>query len=156
MHPETSLQGEEGSKEGGRQTKGAVGSPVSSPKAQVAAPFAEPIPSHHGKGEAPPWWPVVGKTPKTAALPPGRLCNSLGAAAPSFSPHTSVKYAPLGGHGGGVVWCGGVVSWCGVVWCGVVWCGVVWCGVVWCGVVWCAEGAVTKRQKAGMSTHGYR
>ena len=32
--------------------------------------------------------------------------------------------------------------------------GVVWCGVVWCGVVWCAEGAVTKRQKAGMSTHG--
>ena len=39
---------------------------------------------------------------------------------------------------------------------GVVWCGVVWCGVVWCGVVWCAEGAVTKRQKAGMSTHGYR
>ena len=30
------------------------------------------------------------------------------------------------------------------------------CGVVWCGVVWCAEGAVTKRQKAGMSTHGYR
>ena len=31
-----------------------------------------------------------------------------------------------------------------------------WCGVVWCGVVWCAEGAVTKRQKAGMSTHGYR
>ena len=33
-------------------------------------------------------------------------------------------------------------------------CGVVWCGVVWCGVVWCAEGAVTKRQKAGMSTHG--
>ena len=32
----------------------------------------------------------------------------------------------------------------------------VWCGVVWCGVVWCAEGAVTKRQKAGMSTHGYR
>ena len=42
------------------------------------------------------------------------------------------------------------------VWCGVVWCGVVWCGVVWCGVVWCAEGAVTKRQKAGMSTHGYR
>ena len=54
----------------------------------------------------------------------------------------------------GVVWCG--VVWCGVVWCGVVWCGVVWCGVVWCGVVWCAEGAVTKRQKAGMSTHGYR
>ena len=52
----------------------------------------------------------------------------------------------------GVVWCG--VVWCGVVWCGVVWCGVVWCGVVWCGVVWCAEGAVTKRQKAGMSTHG--
>ena len=51
-----------------------------------------------------------------------------------------------------VVWCG--VVWCGVVWCGVVWCGVVWCGVVWCGVVWCAEGAVTKRQKAGMSTHG--
>ena len=40
--------------------------------------------------------------------------------------------------------------------CGVVWCGVVWCGVVWCGVVWCAEGAVTKGQKAGMSTHGYR
>ena len=35
-------------------------------------------------------------------------------------------------------------------------CGVVWYGVVWCGVVWCAEGAVTKRQKAGMSTHGYR
>ena len=33
-------------------------------------------------------------------------------------------------------------------------CGVVWCGVVWCGVVWCAEGAVTKGQKAGMSTHG--
>ena len=28
------------------------------------------------------------------------------------------------------------------------------CGVVWCGVVWCAEGAVTKGQKAGMSTHG--
>ena len=54
----------------------------------------------------------------------------------------------------GVVWCG--VVWCGVVWCGVVWCGVVWCGVVWCGVVLCAEGAVTKRQKAGMSTHGYR
>ena len=57
----------------------------------------------------------------------------------------------------GVVWCGVVwfgVVWCGVVWCGVVWCGVVWCGVVWCGVVWCAEGAVTKRQKAGMSTHG--
>ena len=52
----------------------------------------------------------------------------------------------------GVVWCG--VVWCGVVWCGVVWCGVVWCGVVWCGVVWCAEGAVTKRQKTGMSTHG--
>ena len=52
----------------------------------------------------------------------------------------------------GVVWCG--VVWCGVVWCGVVWCGVVWCGVVWCGVVWCAEGAVTKGQKAGMSTHG--
>ena len=25
-----------------------------------------------------------------------------------------------------------------------------------CGVVWCAEGAVTKGQKAGMSTHGYR
>ena len=48
------------------------------------------------------------------------------------------------------------VLWCGVVWCGVVWCGVVWCGVVWCGVVWCAEGAVTKGQKAGMSTHGYR
>ena len=23
-----------------------------------------------------------------------------------------------------------------------------------CGVVWCAEGAVTKGQKAGMSTHG--
>ena len=44
--------------------------------------------------------------------------------------------------------------WCGVVWCGVVWCAVVWCGVVWCGVVWCAEGAVTKGQKAGMSTHG--
>ena len=56
----------------------------------------------------------------------------------------------------GVVWCG--VVWCGVVWCGVVWCGVVWCGAVrcgevWCGVVWCAEGAVTKRQKAGMATH---
>ena len=27
-------------------------------------------------------------------------------------------------------------------------------GRVWCGVVWCAEGAVTKGQKAGMSTHG--
>ena len=52
------------------------------------------------------------------------------------------------------VWCG--VVWCGVVWCGVVWCGVVWCGVVWCVVVWCAKGAVTKGQKAGMSTHGYR
>ena len=38
--------------------------------------------------------------------------------------------------------------------CCVVWCGVVWSGVVWCGVVWCAEGAVTKRQKARMSTHG--
>ena len=25
-----------------------------------------------------------------------------------------------------------------------------------CGVVWCAEGAVTRRQWAGMSTHGYR
>ena len=37
-----------------------------------------------------------------------------------------------------------------------VWCGVVWCGVVWCGVVWCAEGAVTKWQKAGMSTQGQR
>ena len=48
----------------------------------------------------------------------------------------------------------GASLWCGVVWCGVVWCGVVWCGVVWCGVVWCAEGAVTKGQKAGMSTHG--
>ena len=34
--------------------------------------------------------------------------------------------------------------------------GVVWGRLVWCGVVWCAEGAVTKRQKAGMSTHGYR
>ena len=34
--------------------------------------------------------------------------------------------------------------------------GVVWCGVVWCGVVWCAEGAVTKWQKAGMSTQGQR
>ena len=28
--------------------------------------------------------------------------------------------------------------------------------VVWCGVVWCAEGAVTKWQKAGMSTQGQR
>ena len=46
--------------------------------------------------------------------------------------------------------------WSAEMGCGVVWCGVVWCGVVWCGVVWCAEGAVTKRQKAGTSTHGYR
>ena len=53
-----------------------------------------------------------------------------------------------------VLWCG--VVWCGVVWCSVVWCGVVWCGVVWCGVVWCAEGAITKWQKAGMSTKGQR
>ena len=44
----------------------------------------------------------------------------------------------------GVVWCGVVAVWCGVVvWCGVaVWCGVVvwsvWCGVVkFFGVVWC-------------------
>ena len=40
----------------------------------------------------------------------------------------------------------------GVVWCCVVLCGVVWWCVVWCGVVWCAEGAITKWQKAGMST----
>ena len=51
-----------------------------------------------------------------------------------------------------LLWCG--VVWCGVVWCGVVCCAVVWCGVVWRGVAWCAEGAVTKGQKAGMSTHG--
>ena len=30
------------------------------------------------------------------------------------------------------------------------------CGVVWRGLVWCAEGAVTKWQKAGMSTQGQR
>eukprot|EP00961_Rhodomonas_salina_P197389 2663570-Rhodomonas_salina.2 len=42
-----------------------------------------------------------------------------------------------------VVWCGGVVlSWRVVLWCGVgggmVCCGVLlwWCGVVWCVVVW--------------------
>ena len=47
---------------------------------------------------------------------------------------------------------------CGMVGCGMVGCGV-WCSMVWCAVVcvvWCAEGAVTKGQKAGMSTHGYR
>ena len=53
---------------------------------------------------------------------------------------------------------GASAVWSGLVWSGmacrcVVWYGMV-CGVVWCGVVWCAEGAVTKRQKAGMSTHG--
>ena len=29
-----------------------------------------------------------------------------------------------------------------------------WSAEMGCGVVWCAEGAVTKGQKAGMSTHG--
>ena len=71
-----------------------------------------------------------------------------------FSPAASLQHPNRDAWCDVVVWCG--VVWCGVVWCGVVWCGVVWCGVVWCGVVWCAEGAVTKRQKAGMSTHGYR
>ena len=47
-----------------------------------------------------------------------------------------------------------VVLCCVVLCCVVLCCGVVWCGVLWCGVVWCAEGAVTKGQKAGMSTHG--
>ena len=46
---------------------------------------------------------------------------------------------------------------CSVVVCfGLVRCKVLSCLVVCCGVVCCAEGAVTKRQKAGMSTHGYR
>ena len=60
---------------------------------------------------------------------------------------TELQCKMYGDHS--VAWCS-VVWWCGVMWCVVVWCGVVVC----CGVVWCAEGAVTKRQKAGMSTHG--
>ena len=44
------------------------------------------------------------------------------------------------------------VALCCVVLCCVVLCCVVLCCVVLC----CAEGAVTKGQKAGMSTHGYR
>ena len=54
------------------------------------------------------------------------------------------------------IWCCVVLSClvlCFLLWCGVL-CFLLWCGVVWCGVVWCAEGAVTKRQKARMSTHG--
>ena len=59
-----------------------------------------------------------------------------------------------------VVWCGVVlccVVLCYVVLCCVVLCCVVlWCVVLCCVVLCCAEGAVTKGQKAGMSTHGYR
>ena len=80
-------------------------------------------------------WDV--RAPDTVSTPPiGRArALSSGASHPAPSPWVELGSTP------------------GVVWCGVVWCGV-WCVV--CGVVWCAEGAVTKRQKAGMSTHGYR
>ena len=78
------------------------------------------------------------------AAPESMRCPRVGGCP---NPKPILPFCPFLSH----VWCG--VVWCGVVWC-VVWCGVVWCGVVWCGVVWCAEGAVTKRQKAGMSTHG--
>ena len=96
-------------------------------------------------------WDV--RAPDTVSTPPIGSARALssGASHPAPSPWVELG-SPQRVVWCGVVWCG--VVWCGVVWCGVVWCGVVWCGVVWCGVVWCAEGAVTKRQKAGMSTHG--
>ena len=57
-----------------------------------------------------------------------------------------------------VRWCRPVALLCGVIPWGywlVMLCLVVTCSVLWCSVVLCcAEGAVTKGQKAGMSTHG--
>ena len=54
-----------------------------------------------------------------------------------------------------------VLCWCGVVLRLVLRCAVLCCAVLCCTALcvvvrFCAEGAVTKRQKAGMSTHGYR
>ena len=43
---------------------------------------------------------------------------------------------------------------CAVLCCVVLCCVVLCCVVLCCVVLCCAEGAVTKRQKAGMSTHG--
>ena len=45
---------------------------------------------------------------------------------------------------------------CVVLCCVVLCCAVLCCAVLCCAVLWCAEGDVTMRQKAGMSTHGYR
>ena len=47
-----------------------------------------------------------------------------------------------------------VVLCCVVLCCAVLCCAVLCCAVLCSAVPWCAEGAVTKRQKAGMSTHG--
>ena len=131
------------------------GGSLTVPRAKAAGTRGRGVP---GDGA---WhWDV--RAPDTVSTPPIGSARALssGASHPAPSP-----WVELGSTQRvvwcGVVWCGVVwsgVVWCGVVWCGVVWCGVVWCGVVWCGVwcgvVWCAEGAVTKRQKAGMSTHG--
>ena len=106
---------------------------------------------------------VVCCAPGTAGQVPGSGQPARG------TPYRCVCWCGWGPHclgavGSGTpsVHCRGIVVWCVVVWCVVpcgvvVWCGVVCCsGVVWCGVVWCAEGAVTKWQKAGMSTQGQR
>ena len=47
-----------------------------------------------------------------------------------------------------------VVLCCVMLFCVVLCCVVLCCVVLCCVVLCCAEGAVTKRQKAGMSTHG--